>query len=108
MGCDYYIIKNLHVYYNDNDYLEIELERLRMYYDEDDYDPDEEDYEKKINEYIKNTLTPKMKPIVIYDNNNFRNLSLEEKYKALVENEINKVDKKWCEITKIMKVEHRC
>lgn len=106
MGCDYYIVKVLQIYYNDNDYFEIELERERgnYYYD---YDEDEEDYEKKINEYIKNILTPQMNPIIIYDNNSFRKLLLETKYKNIVEYEINDYDKKWCDIIKIIKVEKR-
>jgi hypothetical protein len=105
MGCDYYILKILHIYYNDNDYLEVELDKIRCYY-EDMYDEDEEDYEEKMNEYIKNTLTPRMKPIIIY--NNRANQWNEIKYKTLVENEINKHGKTWNEIIKIIKVEVRC
>ena len=29
MGCDYYIVKFLNIYYNDIDYLVVELERER-------------------------------------------------------------------------------
>ena len=55
MGCDYYILKVLHIYYNENDYLEFELDRERCYYfyscdsDEEDYE-DEEDDKKKPSE----------------------------------------------------------
>ena len=109
MGCDYYIIKFLHIYYNDDDYLEVEIERERGYYKEEDFgeDEDADDYEEKYNEYIKSLLTPKITPITIYKNKQFNKLFCEIRYKSLVENEIYKYDKKWCEITKIIKVEER-
>ncbi len=106
MGCDYYIVKNLNIYYNDNDYLVVELNREKGYYNFE-YDDDEDDYEDKVNEYIKFCLTPEMKPIIIYVNNCFNKVNFEIKYKTLIENEINKYGKKWCEITKIIKVEER-
>ena len=71
MGCDYYIIKKLHIYYNDNDYLDIELKRERGYFSDDDgagtFDSDDETSEEQYNEYIEYILTPKMKPITLYD-----------------------------------------
>jgi len=106
MGCDYYIVKVLHIYYNENDYLEIELERERCYYFYS-CDSDEENYEEQINEYIKDILTPKMKPIILYSNNNFTNSSFEIKYKTIVVDEINRNNKQWCDIHKIIKVEKR-
>ena len=106
MGCDYYIIKFLNIYYNDIDYLVIELDREKGYYNFQ-YDEDCDDYTDKENEYIKNCLTPEMKPIIIYINNSFNKINSETKYKILIENEINKSGKKWCEITKIIKVEDR-
>jgi len=109
MGCDYYILKLLRIYYNKDEYLEVELDRKRGYYDDLQFDEDAEDYEEKMNEYTKQILTPKTNPIIIYTNEtNFNKLSCKEKYKTLVENEINKHSKKWCEITKIIKVEERC
>jgi RNase P/RNase MRP subunit p30 len=48
-----------------------------------------------------------MKPIIIYDNNNFNTLSFERKYKSLVEDKINERNKKWSDIKKIIKVERR-
>jgi hypothetical protein len=108
MGCDYYILKILHIYYNDNEYLEVELDRIRCYY-EDIYDEDEEDYDEKMNEYIKNILMPRMKPIIIFNNheNQWNKLDFETKYKTLVENEMKKHGKAWNEIVKIIKVEVR-
>lgn len=110
MGCDYYIVKVLHIFYNDDEYFEVELERKRCYYHyecDEDQDQDEEDYEEQLIEYEKYTLTPKMKPIIIYTNNTFNKLNFEIKYKTIIEDEINKKSKKWCEITKIIKVEKR-
>ena len=108
MGCDYYIVKVLNIYYNDNNNLRVVLERQNGYFNFDYYhDEDEEDYDDKVNEYIKDILTPKMKPIIIYSNNSFNKLSSETKYKTLIENEINKYNKTWCEITKILKAEER-
>lgn len=106
MGCDFYISKVLYIYYNDNNYLNIEIDLDRGYYNFN-YDEDEEDYEKKVNGYIIDRLTPKMKPIIIYNNNKFNNASLEIKYKSIIEKEINKYDKKWSDIIKIVKVEER-
>lgn len=106
MACDYYIVKYLNIYYNDIDYLVVELERERGYYIFQ-YDEDSDDYDDKATEYKKDCLTPKMKPIIIYSNNSFNKVNSETKYKILIENEINNYGKKWCEITKIIKVEDR-
>lgn len=109
MGCDYYIIKLLRIYYNDsgNDYLEIEIDRERAYFDDYQFDEDADDYEDKLNDHIKEVLTPKVAPIVIYGNNSFNKLSCELKYKTRLENEINKDDKNWTDVKKIVKVEER-
>jgi hypothetical protein len=107
MGCDYYILELLHIYYNDKDYLEIELNRERGYYNDLQFDEDDDDFEEKLNQYIHDVLTSKKSPIVIYKNAAFNKSSCETKYKALVENKINKHDILWSEITKIIKVEER-
>ena len=87
------------------------VKRIKGYYvDEDDLDEDEAeaDYNERTNEYIKYTLTPKMNPIVIYDNNSFSIPFFEQKYKSIVENVItNTYHKKWGDVTKIVKVEER-
>jgi hypothetical protein len=105
MGCDYYIVINLYIYFNDNEYnyLTIELERHKGYYSYDDYDEDEE----KLDEYTKSILRPTMKPMIIYDNESFKKISFERMYKSLVEDKINEHNKKWCDIKKIIKVERR-
>ena len=106
MGCDYYILKVLHIYYNETDYLDFELNREKGYYYYS-YDSDEENYEDKVSEYINDILTPKMKPIMLYENNNFIQPSFETKYKTIVDNEINKNNMRWGHIHKIVKVEER-
>jgi hypothetical protein len=105
MGCDYYILKVLHIYYNETDYLDIELNREKGYYYS--YDSDEENYEDKVSDYINDILTPKMKPIMLYENNNFIQPSFETKYKTIIDNEINKNNMRWSHIHKIVKVEER-
>ncbi len=112
MGCDYYVKKVLHIYYNDNEYLNVELNRIRGYYNDDgddDQDEDEtmEDYLERVDEYFKYILTPKMKPIVIYENKWFNKLSYKIKYISLIKNEINKKKIRWTDITKVIKVEER-
>jgi hypothetical protein len=106
MGCDYYIIKLLQIYYNDEDYLDIELERERGdYYWE--YDEDEDDYDEKVAAYKKDILTPRMQPIMIYNDGAFKKPMFETKYETLVKDELTKYGKNWTEITRIVKVEQR-
>jgi len=112
MGCDYYIVKCLQVYYDGNpnlknmNYFTIKLEQDRGYFGFD-YDEDMDDYEDKYSKYVNQCLTPKMEPIIVYDNNNFINTKLEMKYKSLIDYEISKHGKNWSEITKIIKSEYR-
>ena len=96
----------LHIYYNEIDYLDFELNREKCYYYYQ-FDEDEEHYEDKISEYINNILKPKMKPIMLYDNNNFIQPSFETKYKTIIDNEINKNNMRWDNICKIIKLEER-
>jgi hypothetical protein len=109
MGCDYYIDKNLDVYdYNDNLISYINLEHERGYYWFTSLlDEDEDGYDEELTQYIKNTLEPSMKPIVIYSNNFFNKLSFENKYKKIVENELMLLNKTWYHVSKIIKTENR-
>uniref|UniRef100_A0A6C0H3I1 Uncharacterized protein n=1 Tax=viral metagenome TaxID=1070528 RepID=A0A6C0H3I1_9ZZZZ len=109
MGCDYYILKLLQIYYNNDDFLEIELYRQKGYYIDDDQDEDEDydDYSERFHEYVEYCLETKMKPIVIYNNNCFCKSSFDTKYTNIIEDEIVKHNKTWSEITKIVKVEKR-
>lgn len=105
MGCDYYIRKILRIYFDD-EHLNFILDSERGYYI-NLYDEDEEDYEIKVAEYIKQCLTVKTEPIIIYNNNKFNKLASETKYKSMVEHFINDCGKTFSDITKIIKVEER-
>lgn len=107
MGCDYYIIKLLHIYYTDTDYIKVELERDRQYYDFS-YDQDELDFDEKEKEYKKNILIPQMKPISIYANGRFNKSSSEMKYTTVIENALHTTQSiSWSNVSKIIKVEER-
>jgi hypothetical protein len=86
MGCDYYITKYLKVNFQNNSPLCIQLERNKGYFYLDEDDPNyEEEYEK----YVHDQLNPYMKPIIIYEKNQFVNSILENKYKLLIHNELD-------------------
>lgn len=106
MGCDFYIVKYLCIYYNDDTCESINVSKENGYY-YFDADSDEENYEQKINDYKKNILKPQIKPIVIYDNNTFIKSCSENKYKTFIEDKIKDDNKKWNDITKIIKLENR-
>jgi hypothetical protein len=48
-----------------------------------------------------------MKPIVIYSNITFNKLSFENKYKKIIENEINVFNKTLNDVNKVIKIENR-
>ena len=105
----YYDSQNLRIYYNKNDYLVIELHRdtfLRPV--RGDIDEDDENYEQKKEDHLKEWFeywfSNRKDDIVIYNNNSFTKELTETKYRTLVENEITKHEKKWCDIVKIVKV----
>jgi hypothetical protein len=80
MGCDYYIVKVLRIYYNDTEYLSLEIDRkYEYYYYSTMYDEDDVNYEDKVNNYIKHELTPTMEPLIIYNNGAF-NKSINPKF----------------------------
>jgi hypothetical protein len=99
MGCDYYIRKALIILLNDDTTLDIELELERGYYGWDFEDEDEE----KVKQYKERILTPRMQPMVVYENN----CLLETKYKTLVEKKINQHGRQWTDIAQITKIEER-
>ena len=110
MGCDYFIDKDLYIYYKNNKVTFINIDHEKGYFYEIDIDVDEEQYDKKYDECIREQLKPRMKPIIIYKNNNFINSNLETKYKKLIEDSINnKILNKniWEDIIKIVKKESR-
>jgi hypothetical protein len=106
MGCDYYIEKLLRIYFDNAEFLDIELEKEKREYNYY-YDEDEEDYEEKVKEYINRCLTPEMEPIVIYRNHTFNRPLFETKYKTLIENKIAEHGKKWENIVSVVKEEER-
>ena len=113
MGCDYYIVKELEIDFKYSIVpLHIELERDRGYY-YFSLDNDDPDYDEKEKEYINDMLTPHMKPIVIYDEYGFTSKKLEDKYKELIEVELELYNKhheykrELKDIRKITKVERR-
>jgi len=109
MGCDYYIDKNLDIYdYNDELISFINLEHERGYYWFTSLlDEDEDGYDEELTRYIKDTLEPSMKPIVIYNNNTFNKLSFENKYKKIIEDNIKLFNKTLNDVSKIIKTENR-
>jgi hypothetical protein len=109
MGCDYYIDKNLHIYgYNDKEISYITIEHERGYYwFMSVLDEDEDGYDAELAQYIKDLLTPSMKPIVIYSNNTFTKLSFENKYKKIIEDEIKIFNITLNDVKKILKIEDR-
>ena len=109
MGCDFYIDKDLQIYdYNNIIISHINLDKEKGYYwFASILDEDEDDYETEYKKYIEDTLQPKMNPILIYSNNSFNKLFLENKYKEMIERELNVLNKTWNDINKIIKVENR-
>ena len=108
MGCDYYVDKDLDMYDNDIIFSSINLEHKKGYYLFIHLlDKDEEGYDEEFSEYIEEILEPNMKPIVIYSNNTFNKLSFENKYKKIIEDELNVFNKTWNDLSKIIKKEHR-
>jgi hypothetical protein len=108
MGCDYYIVKVLQVYYHNGDF-EIEVERQRRYFDyeNENFDEDEDNYEEKLAQYKRGVLTPCIQPIHIYTNNTFNKPLSEMKYRGLVETELSNRNIKWSALKQIIKVELR-
>jgi hypothetical protein len=109
MGCDYYIDKDLEIYdYNNKLFSSINLEHERGYYFYMSiFDEDEDGYEGDYTRYIKETLEPHMKPIVIYSNSSFNKLTFESKYKEKIQAELLIINKTLNDVFKIIKSESR-
>jgi hypothetical protein len=114
MGCDYYIVKELKIYFLSMipPQISIEVERENGYFHFYS-DSDDPDYDQMETEYKKQILTPSMTPILLFDNGAFINERYEQKYKHVVENklkhynECNQDHKEWKHVQKICKVERR-
>jgi hypothetical protein len=113
MGCDYYISTYLEIKFtSEMCCLHINLETNRGYYDFN-LDEDDPKYDEKCEEYVKQTLSNTFTPILIFENNQFLNSKLENKYKLLIEKELEQYNKhrennfEWKDIRKIVKKESR-
>jgi len=112
MGCDYYICKYLKIKFQSISPLFIQLEKDIGYFNFC-VDEDDPDYDEKYEKYIKEILTPNMKPIIIYEKNQFVNSKLENKYKLFIYEELNMYNKnhenkiEWKDILDIIKIETR-
>lgn len=108
MGCDYYISKYLYIKYKDDKGTSfIQLERNGSYFYEPNIDCDDENYEKIMEDSIKEQLESKMEPIIIYENNKFSTINLKNKYEEIIKNEIKNKEKNLEDILKITKNEMR-
>ena len=108
MGCDYYIYKKLHIYYNENEYLDIEIKREQGYYQEDGtIDSDDENSEDIWKEYLRFTFTPKIKPIILYDGTKWNKPEAALKYKNIIEKSLKEYKMSMPNVIKIVKVEER-
>jgi hypothetical protein len=109
MGCDYYIDKELHIYDCSDVVLSyVRLEHERGYYwFSSTLDEDEDGYETEFERYRQESLTPRMKPIVIYSKNAFRKVSFENKYKQLIDDELDSLNKTFDDVSRIVKIENR-
>jgi hypothetical protein len=108
MSCDYYIDKDLHIYdYNNKEISYINIERERGYWIISALDEDEDGYDEQNIQYKKQHLQPSMKPIVIYSNNTFNKLSFENKYKKIIEGDLEIFNKTLNDVYKIIKIENR-
>ena len=103
MECDYYIDKNLLIYnYNDCIFSYINVESKKSYYN---FIPILDEDEIEVANYEKDILKTSMKSIVIYNNNTFNKLSFENKYKKIIEDELNLLKKTLNDVNKIVKIE---
>ena len=100
MGCDYYIVQKLCIFYNDNSCYCLNLKRERGYYD---------DFIMNINMQNSNLtqLTPKISQFIIYTNRSYTNEYVENKYEAMVEFEMIHNNRNWTEIKDIVLYEER-
>ena len=113
MGCDYYIEKNLYIYYKDNSIDSLSLKKNKGYFYEISHDMDfdlslynsSDEVRKILKEYH---LEPKEMPYLIYSNNTFTNDELSKKYKMILEYEMMNHDyKTWDDIKHIVVMEER-
>jgi chromosomal replication initiation ATPase DnaA len=90
----------------------IQLEEDSGYFNFD-LDEDDPDYDEKYEKYVEQILTPSMKPIIIYEKNQFVNNKLENKYRFRIQEELDKYNVnhksniEWKDILDVKKIESR-
>jgi hypothetical protein len=89
MGCDYIVYIYLEIKHKEG-IAYIELDNKKGWFcdciePDRDSDDEEENNERRYQEYIKIFLKPSFKPIMIYDNNRFLKQSFEDKYLHLIQ-----------------------
>ena len=106
MGCDYYIYKYLDITFENNrpGYIELSCDRGYFY---EPCDIDEEECQEKLEQYYDEQLQSDFVPIVIYENNNFVNKYLENKYIKTIKNYCNDIRLEMKDIIKIVKNENK-
>ena len=115
MGCDYYIYKYLKINFHNLNFfpLLIQIECEDGYYYPYYLDEDDPNYENEYTNYIEKQLSFTMKPIIIYEQNQFLNSKLEGKYKKRIDDELNRYNEihedkiEWKDIIDIKKIETR-
>ena len=106
MGCDFYINKYLKINFQSISPFHIQLEQNNGYF-YFDLDEDDSNYEDEFKTYVTESLTPHMKPIIIYEKNQFVNSILENKYKILIHKELdiyNKIHENNIELKDILDI----
>ena len=104
----FYVLTLLRVYYRglDTDYFDLVLEK-KVFKFCHDVDPDDTNYEDKVEKIRNMRLTVYTEPIIIYEPPHFNKPLCEEKYRNLVQDLTTKNGKKWEDIVKIVKLEER-
>lgn len=104
----FYVLTLLRVYFRgeDTDHLDLVLDKkvFKFYHD---VDPDDSNYEEKVENIRNMYLKVYTQPITIYETPNFNKPLCEEKYRNLVQDLTTKNGKTWEDIVKILKTEER-
>jgi hypothetical protein len=101
MGCDYYIVTELHIEH-DGGYESIELDRQRCWWCDFPYDIDDPDQPDPDEYYYERYLKTDKKPIFLFDNGKWQNETLRDKYEPMVSTMID-----GHKLIKAFKIEYR-
>lgn len=110
MGCDFFISKKLNIFYKNNgEHTSIELDKKKGYFFYPYFlDQNEENYQEKVMKYRSNQLRPDTPPIIIYEDDRFKRDYYKDKYTMIVEFYLNRENKEWKDVKRIVKFEDRC